>query len=154
MTIKNLDLSPDEKLVQSLEDKQAQAKSQTAENLSSREPNSAKTDFDKAVNSSTNQQVNQSTDPSIDQSTNQSTKQLTGPVVDRPVAFYLPKIVDKKIDEAVLYYQENHRRKIDRSAVVSALLGDPNMWTHEALDTLADKVIDQLTSRVTNRLMG
>jgi hypothetical protein len=80
------------------------------------------------------------------------TDQLIGPPVDRPVAFYIPKIIHKKIDEAVLYYQKNRSKKIDRSAVVAALLDDPEIWTHEALDRLAGKVIKQLTYRLTSRL--
>ena len=104
------------------------------------------------VNQSIGQSISQSTNQSSNQSTDQSVNQLTGPIVDRPVAFYIPKIIDKKIDEAVLYYQENRSKKIDRSAVVAALLGDPNIWTHEALARLAGKVIRQLTYRLTSRL--
>jgi hypothetical protein len=91
--------------------------------------------------------TNQSTDQLVDQSTGQ----LIGKVLDKPVAFYIPEIINKKIDEAVRYYQKKYGKKIDRSAVVSAFLGDPDSWTNEALDNLADKVIEQLTSRLVNR---
>jgi hypothetical protein len=158
MAIKSLNLSHDQKLAQSLEDKQVHIKSKPAQNLPPAVNDATKTELGKADNQPISQPVGQSTNRSIDQSTNQSTdqsiNQLTGSVVERPVAFYVPKIIDKKIDEAVIYYQENHKKKIDRSAVVSALLGDPDIWTHEALDKLADKVVNQLTNRLTSRLIG
>ena len=72
--------------------------------------------------------------------------------MDRPVSFYIPEIIHLKIDEAVRYYQEHHSKKIDRSAVVSAFLGDPSSWTDQALDKMTGKVIEQLTSRMTSRL--
>jgi hypothetical protein len=75
-------------------------------------------------------------------------------VVDRPVAFYIPEVINKKIDEAVQYYEDEHRMKFDRSAVVSAILGDPKIWTGKALDQLTSKVTEQLTSRLTGRLTG
>lgn len=96
--------------------------------------------------------VNHPTDQSTNQSTKQSTHQLTGRVVSRPVGFYIPEAINKKIDDAVQYYLEKHRMKFDRSAVVSAILGDPNVWTDEALDRLAGRVTDQLTNRLTSRL--
>src|SRR5262245_14122065 len=64
-------------------------------------------------------ETDQSVNQSIDQSTNQSTKQLIGKVVNRPVAFYIPEVVNKKIDEAVQYYQDKRHLKFDRSALVS-----------------------------------
>lgn len=65
-------------------------------------------------------------------------------MVDRPVAFYIPETIDQKIDEAVSYYHEKHkRRKVDRSAVVSALLGNPELWANQALDHFVDKVVRQ-----------
>jgi len=96
--------------------------------------------------------VNQSAGQSIDQSTSQSTKQLIGRVVNRPVAFYIPEVINKKIDEAVQYYQDKRRLKFDRSAIISAILGNPEIWTPQALDRLIDQVTEQLTRRLTSRL--
>jgi hypothetical protein len=150
MAIKNLDVSPDQKLVQSLEDKLSRAKASAEGPLAS----------DQATIPEPHQAGHRPPQPAIDptfaqpvaQSIDRSTEPLTGPPVDRPVAFYLPKIIDQKIDEAVLYYQERHSQKIDRSAVVSALLADPQLWSHESLDQLRNKVIRQLTYRLTSRL--
>lgn len=132
MAINNLNPSPDEKLATSLE------------------TDSASLPRSKV---SSDNEIGQSTDKSLDQltdrSTNRSTDQLTGPPVDRPVAFYIPQSIHKKIDEAVLYYQGKYSKKIDRSAVVSALLCNPKIWTHESLDQLVEKVINQLTNRLT-----
>ena len=144
MAITNLNLSPeDEKLVTKLEtDSASTAKS--------------KLSTDDEIGQSTEKPVSQLPDRSVkqpvDQSVDQSTNQLTGPPVDRPVAFYIPKVIHKKIDEAVLYYQQKYSKKIDRSAVVSALLGNPEIWAHDSLDQLVEKVISQLTNRLTNRL--
>jgi hypothetical protein len=96
--------------------------------------------------------VDQSVSQSTDRPTNQSTDQLMGEVVDRPVAFYLPKIIHNKIDDAVRYLQQTRSKRIDRSAVVSAILGNPKNWEEETLDQLADKAINQLTNRLTSRL--
>lgn len=96
----------------------------------------------------------QSINQSMSQSVDPSTKQLTGPIVDRPVAFYLPELIDQKIDEAIKYYQDTYRIKFDRSALVSALLGNPALWTNEALDQLIDQVTEQMTNRLTSRLTG
>ena len=82
----------------------------------------------------------------------QSTGQLTGAVVKRPLAFYIPVAVNEKIDEAVLYYQKKYNKKIDRSAVVSAILGNPRIWRKPNLDKLAGTVTDQLKSRLNDRL--
>ena len=97
-------------------------------------------------------EADQSVDQSIDPSTDRSIKQLTGRVVNRPVAFYIPEVINKKIDEAMQYYQDKRRKKFDRSALVSAILGNPEIWKEEALDRLIDKVTEQLTSRLTSRL--
>ena len=141
MAINNLTLSPDEKLAQKLE-------------AGSTVTSKPSTPSGQAVSLSTDQPVDQPVTQPVDQSTNQSTDQLSGPPVERPVAFYIPKLIHKKIDEAVHYYQEHRNKKIDRSAVVSAILGDPNLWTDESLDRLADQVVDQLTNRLTSRLTG
>jgi len=72
------------------------------------------------------------------------------PVVERPKAFYITKQLDRRLDEAVRYYQEKHGiTKVDRSALVNAILDNDAKWTEEALDLLVDRVLSQLTSRLT-----
>ena len=101
----------------------------------------------------TNQPSEQPTSRPVDQPVNRSVdQQLMGKVVDRPVAFYLPESINEKIDEAVDYLEKQHRTKVDRSAVVSAILGNPTIWEPEALNQLVDKAVSQLTSRLTSRL--
>ena len=80
------------------------------------------------------------------------TKQLLGEVGKRPLAFYIPVSINDKLEAAVSYYQKKYNRKIDRSAVVSALLGNAKLWEETALDDLAEKVLDQLKNRLSNRL--
>lgn len=82
----------------------------------------------------------------------QSTNQLMGEVVRRPLAFYIPVSINDKIEEAVRYYQKKHHRNIDRSAVVSAVLGNPKLWEKGALDKLSGEVILQLKNRLNDRL--
>src|SRR5438067_1368925 len=105
----------------------------------------------------------QSTDQSIDQSIDRLTERLTHrlqnphplKVMDKPRGFYITEQLNKRIDEAVRYYQEKHNlKKVDRSIVVTALLENEANWTEEALDLLLEKVINQLTNRLTNRLIG
>jgi len=109
---------------------------------------------DNQLQSTVNRPVGQSADQSTGRSVDQSTNQLTGKVVDRPVSFYIPIIINHKIDEAVTHYRENFSKSIDRSAVISALLGKADIWTDEALNKLADEVISQLTSRLIGRQTG
>ena len=118
----------------------------------------------KASSPSHNQTTAQSTKQSINQSTGQLTGQLThrlikqratspsSKVMDKPRAFYITDHVNKRIDDAVQYYQEKHNlAKVDRSIVVTALLENESNWTEKALDQLMDRVINQLTSRLLNR---
>jgi hypothetical protein len=98
----------------------------------------------------------QSIDQSIDRLTDRLTSRLTHPVsskvMDKPRGFYITEQLNKRIDEAVRYYQEAHNlKKVDRSIVVTALLENESNWTEEALDLLLDRVISQLTNRLTNR---
>ncbi len=96
------------------------------------------------------QSTSQSTNQSANRQTNQSTGQPTGKVVDRPKAFYITERLDKRLDEAVRYFQERHGiRKVDRSIIVNALLDNDGQWSDEALDRLVSRVIKQLTSRLT-----
>ena len=100
------------------------------------------------------QQTNQSSSQSTGQSTNRPIRQSTkgSRVLDRPKAFYITERLDKRLDEAVRYLQETHGiRKVDRSTVVNALLDNEANWTEEALDLIVDRVIGQLTSRLTEK---
>ena len=102
---------------------------------------------------STNHSTSQPVEPPVSRRVDRSVDpQLMSKVVDRPVSFYLPEIINAKIDEAVDYMEKRHRVKVDRSAVVSAILGNPTVWKPEARDQLVDKVVSQLTSRLTSRL--
>ena len=93
-----------------------------------------------------NQPVNQS----VDQSISQSTKRESNQVVERPKAFYITKRLDRRLDEAVRYLQEKHGiKKVDRSVLINSILDNEAFWTEEALDLLVDRVISQLTSRLT-----
>lgn len=80
--------------------------------------------------------------------------QLGGRVVGRPVSFYIPVSVDEKIDDAVDYMQKRHGVKVDRSALVSAILGEPALWEPASLKQLAEKAVDQLTNRLASRLVS
>ena len=112
---------------------------------------------------SRNQSTSQSTTQSIDQSTDRLThrliSRLTNPVsskvMDKPRGFYITEQVNKRIDEAVRYYQEKHNlAKVDRSIVVTALLENESNWTEESLDLLLDRVISQLTNRIISIIRG
>ena len=71
--------------------------------------------------------------------------------MDKPRGFYITEQLNKRIDEAVRYYQEKHNlAKVDRSIVVTAILEDESNWTEEALDLLSERVISHLISRLTN----
>jgi hypothetical protein len=78
--------------------------------------------------------------------------QLAGRVVSRPVSFYIPEVINHKIDEAVDYMDKRHGTRVDRSAIVSAILGNPALWEPESLNGLVDQAVGQLTSRLTSRL--
>ena len=92
-----------------------------------------------------------SCDPRTSQSINQSISHANK-VMDKPRGFYITEGLNQQIDQAVRYYQENHNlKKVDRSIVVTALLDNETNWTEETLDLLLDKVIRQLTNRLTNR---
>jgi hypothetical protein len=98
----------------------------------------------------------QPTNRSIDQSTDQSTSRLTNfssnKIVEKPKAFYITQRLDKRLDEAVRYFQEQHGiKKVDRSTLVNVMLDNDANWTEEALSQQVERVISQLTSRLTNR---
>ena len=113
---------------------------------------------------STAQSINQSASRSTDQSTSQSSSQppnrsssqptyaSRSKIVDKPKAFYITEQLNKRLDDAVRYFQEKHGiKKVDRSTLVNVLLDNDANWTDEALDLVLDRVISQLTSRLTNR---
>ena len=94
------------------------------------------------------QKISRPASQSTSQSTDQSTSRPSAPVVERPKAFYITKQLDRRLDEAVRYYQEKHGvRKVDRSTVVNAMMDHDANWTGDALDRLVDRVLSQLTSR-------
>lgn len=101
---------------------------------------------------STEQSINQSTHRSIDPLMNRLSGSSGNRVMDKPRAFYITERLNQRIDEAVRYYQEKHNlKKVDRSIVVTTLLENETNWTDEALDLLVDRIIGQLTNRLTNR---
>jgi len=96
--------------------------------------------------------TSQSTSQLTSQSIGQPTKRPFTKIVDRPKAFYITEGLDENLDKAVTYLQKKHGiKKVDRSAVVNALLDNNTLWTDEALDQLVDKVVSQLTSRLMSR---
>jgi hypothetical protein len=91
---------------------------------------------------------------SVDQPSSQSTSRLTkrpsSRVMERPKAFYITESLDRKIDEAVRYFQDVHGiKKVDRSIVVSSMLDNESLWSDKSLDKLFDRVMSELTSRLT-----
>ncbi len=111
----------------------------------------------KSTTKSKNKPTKQSTHQSIYQSSSQSSSRLTNrqtvnKIVDRPKGFYILERIDRYLDDSVRFYQEKHNiRKVDRSVIVNAILDDKELWTDESLDRLVDRVISQLTSRLTGQ---
>jgi hypothetical protein len=57
--------------------------------------------------------------------------------------------LDKRLDEAVRYFQEVHGiRKVDRSILVNAMLDTDAQCTDEALDGLVERVLRLLTKKL------
>lgn len=117
-------------------------------------PTSLRSPSDSEASASSNKQIDSSiTQPvsqSAKQSTSQSTDRLDNQIMERPKAFYISQRVDRRLDEAVRYFQEVHGiRKADRSTLVNAILDDEAHWTEESLDHIVDRIISQLTSRLT-----
>jgi hypothetical protein len=70
--------------------------------------------------------------------------------VPRPKAFYITRRLDRRLEAAVRYFQEVQGIvKADRSTVLNALLDREDLFSEEALESLAARVIAQLTSRLT-----
>lgn len=105
-----------------------------------------------SINQSTTQSITQSTHRSIDPSISHLPNPTSNRVMDKPRGFYITEQLNQQIDEAVRYYQDKHNlKKVDRSIVVTTLLDNEANWTEETLDLLLDKIIRQLTNRLTNR---
>jgi hypothetical protein len=52
----------------------------------------------------------------------------------------------------VQYFQRTHGiKKVDRSILINAMLDNDAQWSDKSLDALVDRVISQLTSRLTGR---
>lgn len=93
---------------------------------------------------------NPTTERSTGQSTNRLTELSSNQIVGRPKAFYITERLDRWLDRAVDYYQTIHGIKcMDRSTIVNALLDDESLWNDDALDQLVERIISQLTSRLT-----
>jgi hypothetical protein len=118
------------------------------------------------TNGSASRSTSKSTGKSTIQSANQSTKKSTtkpsrppdpvtqgsSRIVDRPKAFYITERLDRRLDEAVQYFQRTHGiKKVDRSILINAILDNDAQWSDKSLDSLVDRVISQLTSRLTGR---
>src|SRR3954452_14351817 len=101
-------------------------------------------------NNTRNEITKRRVDQPSSQSTSRPTKRLSSRVMERPKAFYITERLDRKIDEAVRYFQDVHGiKKVDRSIVVSAILDNEDLWSGKSLDRLVDRVMSELTSRLT-----
>ena len=112
---------------------------------------------DPVSSQSPNQQTPQSTTQSARQSVSQSTDKQASrsaflsetKTVDRPKSFYITLRLDRRLDEAVRYFQEAHGiKKVDRSILVNAMLDNDGNWTGEALDFLVERILQLLTNKL------
>jgi hypothetical protein len=84
------------------------------------------------------------------QSTSRPNRRSSSRVMERPKAFYITERLDKKLDGAVRHFQDVHGiKKVDRSVVVTAMLDNESLWSDKSLDKLVDRVMSELTSRLT-----
>jgi hypothetical protein len=96
--------------------------------------------------------LNRSTNRLTRQSITQLTEQLAQSPMPKPKGFYISEQLDARLDHAVRYFQTVHGiKKVDRSILMNAMLIDETHWTEESLDQLTDRLIDQLTRRLTGR---
>jgi hypothetical protein len=114
---------------------------------------------DESTDQLTRELTKESTRQLTRQSTNESTRRLpeqspvgsTNRTVGRPKAFYITVRLDHHIEEAVRYFQDVWGiKKVDRSAVVNAMLDDDKKWTDAELDKMARRIVGLLTSRLTS----
>jgi len=97
---------------------------------------------------SANQSINRLTQLSIIELTDHLPRAPMG----KPKGFYISEQLDTRLDHAVRYFQSVHGiKKVDRSILINAMLIDDASWTQESLDQLTDRLIDQLTRRLTGR---
>src|SRR5207244_12379181 len=86
---------------------------------------------------SASQPTSQSVSQSTDQQTSKSPPLSDKLTVDRPKSFYITLRLDKRLDEAVRYFQEVHGiKKVDRSILMNVILVTDENWIDEALDLL------------------
>jgi hypothetical protein len=102
---------------------------------------------------STTRSASQPTGQSVRQSTDQQTSRSVAlsdkKTVERPKSFYITTRLDKRLDEAVRYFQEAHGiKKVDRSILVNAMLDNDANWTDEALDVLVERILQLLTDKL------
>ena len=106
---------------------------------------------------STHQPIDKTASQSVSRPTSQSTSQLTSQsthvsehkTVERPKSFYITVRLDKRLDEAVRYFQDVHGiKKVDRSILLNAMLDNDTQWTDEALDLLVARIISILTNKL------
>ena len=102
---------------------------------------------------STTQSAYQPTSQSVSQSTDQQASRSAflseTKTVDRPKSFYITLRLDRRLDEAVRYFQEAHGiKKVDRSILVNAMLDNDVNWTDEALDLLVERILQLLTNKL------
>ncbi len=94
----------------------------------------------------------QSTTSPINPSVNQPINRPIDRIIDRPKGFYITEQLDRRLDDAVRYIREHHGiRKVDRSALLNAMLADEDTWTHQSLDLLVGRIVHQLTNRLTDQ---
>ena len=102
-----------------------------------------------APEQSTEQSISQSTEQSHRRPTNHATVQSSTKILEKPRGFYITERLDKRLDEAVRYFKEQHGiKKVDRSTIVNAVLDNDALWTEDALDRMVEQVITQLTKRL------
>ena len=110
---------------------------------------SAPTPPQQSITQSTSQPTSQSVSQSTDQQTSRSPVLSDQKTVERPKSFYITMRLDKRLDEAVRYFQEAHGiKKVDRSILVNAMLDSDANWTNEALDVLVDRILQLLTNKL------
>jgi hypothetical protein len=113
-------------------------------------PSPAQKEASQPVDQPANQLTNQSTSQPTDQPARRSISQPDDTkTVDRPKSFYITLRLDRRLDEAVRYFQEVHGiKKVDRSILVNAILDTDEKWTPETLDTLVQRILRLLTDKL------
>src|SRR6266446_7415504 len=103
---------------------------------------SSSTATQQPTHQSTSQPATQSVRQPSEQPTHSSAHLSDTTTVIRPKSFYITVRLDKRLDEAVRYFQEVHNiKKVDRSILLNAMLDTDAQWTEEALDLLVARII-------------